>query len=75
MVPFYLSIGLRMIGRSYNMSHTYQPQVFAKLTGKISGAIIREKHRAVLHGHVRHAGNVHGLLDDIDERAGGHIAL
>ena len=75
MVSLNLAIGLGMIGRSYNMSHTYQPQVLAKLPGKVAGAIIGEKHRPILHGHIRHAGNVHGLLDHINERVRCHIAL
>jgi hypothetical protein len=40
MVSFNLAIGLRMIGRSYNMSYSYQPQVFAELPGKVPGAVI-----------------------------------
>ncbi len=67
MVPFYLAVGLRVIGRSYNMSYTYQPQVLAKLPGKIARAIVGEKHRPVFYRHIAHTGKVHCLLDHINE--------
>lgn len=39
-VSFYLPVGLRMIRGSYDVSYAYQPQVFTKLPGDTSGAIV-----------------------------------
>jgi hypothetical protein len=44
-VSFYLTVGLRVISGGYDVLDPHQPQVFTKLSGKIAGAIIRDKHR------------------------------
>jgi hypothetical protein len=64
-----------MVRGGYNMSYTYQPQVFTKPTGEISRAIVGKERCAILHRHIGHIGIVNCLLDDINERARCHIAL
>ncbi len=57
------------------MLDAHEAQVGAEDTREVARPVVREQRRAVPERHLRHARLLHRLLDDLDERAGGHVRL
>ena len=64
---FYLATGFGVEGSSQDMPDPYQPQILVELPGNIARAIIGQKHCPILPRHNSHPGQVHCLLNHVNQ--------
>ena len=66
-VVLYLPVGLRMMGRNYDVTDAYQPQVLIELPEKIPGPVVGKQLCPILYRHVSHPCRFHRVLHHVDQ--------